>query len=1284
MKISLHILLFLLLFLGHMSYAQCEISEDFDSYQNNEEPIDWTLINTTGETNNIYARVQPSNQAPTPPKFLRIFNGNAATGELIFVAPQVAATSDGNHRLKFWLQGTPDSSLLQIGTVDTNDETGTFSLIISLNPTNDWVYYEVVIPEGTNQYLAFKHDLATTWDQINIDSICFEEIPTCLEVTDVTLSNPTMTTIDVSWNESGSGEDNWEYVVQEVGGGTPVSSGTAHTSTDTTPVITVTDLDLNTEYEVYVRANCGSGDFGAWILAAETIRTDCGPLIENFCEDWAGYDDGALPFCWTMIDDSITGGHVYLDYEYSGYNKNMLEMFFTTNTVLGDIVAISPDTSYAMDGTHRLKFTAGSSTDAPDVLEVGTINPAGVFVLITTISPTSNREKEYYVSLPDNDHTNFAFRHNGTVNKYIWINTVCIENTPTCLEVIDVNATNVQFDSADINWTVSGSSETTWEYIIQEPTVAAPDAATNGTETMANMVNVPLEQNTTYIAYVRAKCDTDDFGVWIVSEEFTTTCDEVIGVYNDSFEGLNESGQEIKPCWNVLDNTSGDFRTYASQNNILPTEGNLMLRMFFSSSSDAEGLILSSPETTDISTDKQIRFKMNKSTATTEEFSVIVGTMSDPLNASTFVALDDTTVNNTSIDAETWTEFTINFSNYDTSLNHTYIAFKPQHSGIGSNFKYVYMDEYVYEFSDEDLGFNDEVVAAELITISDDYLCNDTTTGIFTGATRSDEFPCENPAYSEYKDIWYRIAPTESGRYVFNVDSVNGEPISMYVFGGSTADLIPLSVGCSSNLVSLDLEDNGTYFIAVASEISEAQFVLCVSKLAETPLNDEPSGAVSLTESTDDACDNATEGFLSASTNSVDADCGISTSDVWYTFTATETTNYTFKSTVTVGTSLVYLSVYSGTPGNLTQITNQCDTYLQNVDLTANEMYYISLSSSTVNTHLYFDVCVYQSPPAPANDECSGAFTLNVGEDFDTSFIVGNSTSSTRNTNDPIVICEILEFEEKGKDIWFNVTVPASGNLTLETRSNSDPYLDDMGLQAYSGTCNALTTIFCSNDQGEGFFNYIELEDFEPGTTILVRAWGYAGRYGYFKIAAYDNTLTCEIPLNGEAIDVTETTAVISWDEPAIEPGGYEYIVQNQEAVYPTGELGTVLFDTETILNDLTPETDYAVWVRSLCDENGSAWHGPILFTTDEKLGTDTFNNNSFTVYPNPAKDILTIESDYLIDTIIAYNMLGQKVQKYNLNTTKGQINIAELSTGIYLFEVNSSSEKVNIKVVIK
>ncbi|HBY69938.1 MAG TPA: hypothetical protein DEG69_20645, partial [Flavobacteriaceae bacterium] len=316
---QLFTLIFAICIASFSLHAQCDISENFDTYNNGEVPTDWTMIDATDGTSS-YGRVTSNPSAPSPGKYFRMYSGNATTGDLIFISPMEATASDGNHRLTFFLQGFGDSSLV-LGTIDTDDGSGTFSEIITITPTTDWEKFNVNIPAGTNEYLAFKHDLGSTFDQVNIDSVCLEPIPTCLEISDVEVSNPTQTTIDLAWTESGSGEDNWEYVVQEAGGGEPTTNGTAHTSTDANPSVTVSDLDSNTVYEAYVRADCGGGDYGAWIKSAGVVRTDCAPLTDNFCEDWAGMPEDEVPICWSAIDDPNTSGHVQIDYEF-GQGKN--------------------------------------------------------------------------------------------------------------------------------------------------------------------------------------------------------------------------------------------------------------------------------------------------------------------------------------------------------------------------------------------------------------------------------------------------------------------------------------------------------------------------------------------------------------------------------------------------------------------------------------------------------------------------------------------------------------------------------------------------------------------------------------------------------------------------------------------------------------------------------------------------------------------------------------------------------------------------------------------------
>ncbi|RDK83468.1 fibronectin type III domain-containing protein [Marinirhabdus gelatinilytica] len=1266
--------------MGQAVFAQCEVSENFDTYNNGEVPVDWTMIDNTNGTNS-YGQVTSDPASPTPPKYFRMYSGNATTGDLLFISPINPTTSDGNHRVKFYLEGFGDSNLV-LGTIDTNDGTGTFSPITTLATTTDWVFHEVVIPAGTDQYLAFKHDALTTFDQVNLDSICLEEIPTCLEVTNVMLSSPTETTLDIAWDESASNEDNWEYVVQEIGTGIPVANGTAYSSPNASVSFTVTGLTMNTEYEAYVRADCGGGDYGAWILSGNTERTDCGIITSNFCEDWAGVEDDTVPFCWSVYDDPMTSGHALVDYQFA-YSKNMFELTFTSTTVLGDIVAISPDVTYATDGTHRLRFTAGASDTTPDVLKVGTIDAMGNFVEITSLTLNPDRETEYLVDLPNNGHSHFAFQHGGAVNKTVWINTVCVEDIPSCLEVTNVAATNVQYNSADISWNTSGSSETAWEYIVQEATMPAPDATTSGTEVNTTMVTAPLGPNTAYIAYVRAKCDTNDFGAWIASEEFTSACDIFVAEYNNGFEGLNVSGEEVKPCWNIIDTTTGDFRTYNTAYGIFPYEGSLMLRFYFTTSSDLEGLFLVSPEFSDLANDKQIRFRMNKRASNEADFTMQVGTMADPTDPTSFVLLDDTTLNETTIVGDTWNEYTIDLSTYDTTLGHSYIAFKPQHSGTGPS-QYIFMDDFNYEYNPVQ-GFNDEPTTANILLASDDYGCNNAITGDFTGATQSPEFPCTAPTYSDYNDIWYRFTPDETGEYAFGAEDVTGDPLSMFIFEGPSTNPQPLSVGCSTQYSAQMLTAGVTYFVAVASPVPTSEFSLCVYKFPEVPVNDEPAGALVLTESNNNICENAVTGYTASGTLSDDSECGVNTIDVWYTFVPNSTANYTFRRTLINGAASTSVAVYSGTPGNLTQVTEQCNSYLQTVDLIAGETYYVSVSSGGSSIPIYFELCAYPSPPAPSNNECDAGIILTVGEDFPSSYIIGNNTSATRNENDPMVSCEGLEFEEKGKDVWYTVTVPDSGRLVLETQSDNDPYLDDTGMEAYIGECGMLESLACDSDGGQGFFSYIELTDLQPGATISVRVWGYVGRFGTFRLAAYDDSPTCEFPTDITITDITETSALLSWAEPTTPPsGGYEYIVQLEDTGYPGATTGTVTTETNAILDNLTPNTAYEVYVKSICDTNASAWDGPYGFITDEVLGVSEHEEISLQFYPNPVQDVLNFSASQVIETLTVYSLTGQIVQTERVGATQGQINLSGLSTGMYLVEVQTSYGNELVKVFVE
>jgi len=113
--------------------------------------------------------------------------------------------------------------------------------------------------------------------------------PTCLVPTNLTATlNALATTVTISW-DANNGETQWEYVLQPQGTGIPTTAGIQIT----TNPLTLSDLDWETDYEVYLRADCGEGDFSIWTSPAVfstpvqtnyTIDCDAGEILDlNYC-----------------------------------------------------------------------------------------------------------------------------------------------------------------------------------------------------------------------------------------------------------------------------------------------------------------------------------------------------------------------------------------------------------------------------------------------------------------------------------------------------------------------------------------------------------------------------------------------------------------------------------------------------------------------------------------------------------------------------------------------------------------------------------------------------------------------------------------------------------------------------------------------------------------------------------------------------------------------------------------------------------------------------------------
>ena len=116
---------------------------------------------------------------------------------------------------------------------------------------------------------------------------------------------------------------------------------------------------------------------------------------------------------------------------------------------------------------------------------------------------------------------------------------------------------------------------------------------------------------------------------------------------------------------------------------------------------------------------------------------------------------------------------------------------------------------------------------------------------------------------------------------------------------------------------------------------------------------------------------------------------------------------------------------------------------------------------------------------------------------------------------------------------------------------------------------------------------------------------------------------------------------------------------------------------------DRTPVKELSYYRLKIVDRDGSVQYSNIIFIGEKE-------SNGFTIYPNPAHDELTLQTERALQSglqVSFWNTLGQKMLEFSENdasqTTSWQIDVSALPAGVYHCRV-SDEEKVQavLKVV--
>lgn len=387
-------------------------------------------------------------------------------------------------------------------------------------------------------------------------------------------------------------------------------------------------------------------------------------------------------------------------------------------------------------------------------------------------------------------------------------------------------------------------------------------------------------------------------------------------------------------------------------------------------------------------------------------------------------------------------------------------------------------------------------------------------------------------------DAWYRFVATGTSHSLTVTGSATYDAV-MQLFSGTCAALV--SGGCvdntfngqSESLVASGLTIGATYYVRVyhyGVGSGSSTFTMCLTNPPAAPVNDNCAGAINLAVNA--GCVN-TVGTTFGATQSSTGCAGTSNDDVWYTFTAT---NYT--QTIQVAGSANFdavIELFDGTCAGLT--TNACmdNTFSGNTEtLTASGLipgatYYFRVYDYYSSAGSTFSVCVSgtsiiagsQPNDEPCNAiqlpavtaECNNFTYSNIGATA--SAIPGTPPSTCENYNNGTNTYGALSsggYTTTTKDVWFAITVPASGNVYVTPTPNQGAgWIQDGVMMLYTGTCGALTSYTCSDDYNypAGYNDlqpFIRATGLTPGSTVYLRYWGYGSAQGDFGFCVQSPT----------------------------------------------------------------------------------------------------------------------------------------------------------------------------------
>ncbi len=855
------------------------------------------------------------------------------------ISPTLVLT--GNQRLKFHqrVQSSFEPNDFEVLASTTGADPSDFTVtLIPLATYSNTTYVEYIVNlvDGTNTPISGPVNIA--WHVPNggldgwrlyVDNVIIEDIPSCPDPTALMAGNFQPTTVDLSWTP-GFQETAWEIVVQAPGTGEPTTAGDPVTDD---PEYTAETLTPNTEYEYYVRANCGVDDLSNWV-GPFTFTTACDPFPVPFFE---GFNtDSATQNCWTVLDSNGDGDAWNMDYAFNSFEGDQSAAITTDfNNGNNNDWLISP--TLLLTGNQRLKFHQRvQSSFEPNDFEVllsttGTDVANFTLELIPLTSYGNTTYVEYIVNLVDGTNTpisgpvNIAWHvPNGGLDGWrLYIDNVIVEDIPSCPDPTNLELVSAANISADLSWE-PGFQETAWEIVVQAPGTGEPTTAGDPVTDDPEYTAPDLTPNTEYEVYVRANCGVDDLSNWVGPLVFTTACDPFPVPF---YEGFN-TDSETQNCWTVLDsNGDGDAWDMDYGFNAFEGDQSAAITTDFNFGSNDDWLI--SP-TILLTGNQRLKFHQRvQSSFEPNDFEVLVSTTGTATEDFTIELIPFASYDNTG-----YIEYIVNLEDAGGTLitGPVNIAWHVPNGGLDGWRLYV-----------------DNVIVQDIPTCPEPI-----------------DLTATNPMLNSIDLDWTSAGTEDTWEIVVQAPG-SGEPtdeteVTVVTEHPYTYENLDPSTPYEYYVRAVCADDDSSYWSG------PVVFVTAID-------NDDCDGAIDVPVNPDADCDEFVSGTITGATGSGVTQTCVTWQDieydVWYSFVAEVSTHSVSISNVTGGVFLQQVIFEGDDCGNLTQLA--CGGENQTVTgLTPGNTYYVMVYTTFFNDPsdlTSFDICVNSpEPPITVND----------------------------------------------------------------------------------------------------------------------------------------------------------------------------------------------------------------------------------------------------------------------------------------------------------------------------